>query len=221
MKRQLVASVLAAAALGLASIGLASPASATQTENFAQCSGDLGTINVASGEDLLITFDDCSRLGSNNLYPGSVALPPAAASVTINGATFSRGTSGNNWTITGTDGAAGPLPAGTYTVYFRLYDAAATPPANVFTGSFTVAVASPATSTSSVSSSGPASLIQQFGKPVTGSCDANQPDGLNWGGVPSGGWAESWAGWMNSGAGGPVCTRTLVYRGATVGWGIL
>lgn len=61
------------------------------------------------------------------------------------------------------------------------------------------------------SGSGPAPLMQQFAKPVTGTCDAAQPTGLNWSGVASGGWGESWAQWANGGRGGSVCTRMLEY----------
>ena len=65
---------------------------------------------------------------------------------------------------------------------------------------------------SSDSSSGPEAVMQQFGKPDSMTCDEAQPEGLNWSGVPSGGWGESWAQWMNDGNGGTVCTRELAYR---------
>ena len=61
------------------------------------------------------------------------------------------------------------------------------------------------------SGSGPAPLRQQFARPATGTCDAAQPEGLNWAGVASGGWSESWAQWANGGQGGTVCTRMLEY----------
>ena len=64
----------------------------------------------------------------------------------------------------------------------------------------------------------PQPVLQQFGMPVSGSCDAAQPAGLNWGGVASGGWGESWAQWMNGGLGGQVCTRTLFYSTAEATW---
>lgn len=65
---------------------------------------------------------------------------------------------------------------------------------------------------------GPAPIIQQFGKPASGTCDPIAPESLNWAGVASGGWGESWAQWMNGGSGGAVCTRTLVYRSAQSIW---
>jgi len=73
-------------------------------------------------------------------------------------------------------------------------------------------------SSSTDASSGPAPAMQQFGKPESMTCDEAQPEGLNWSGVPSGGWGESWAQWMNGGNGGTICTRELVYRAGT--WAI-
>ena len=64
----------------------------------------------------------------------------------------------------------------------------------------------------------PTPVVQEFGKPASGTCDAGQPAGLNWAGVPSGGWANSWAQWMNDGTGGFVCTRTLVYSMSQAKW---
>jgi len=66
--------------------------------------------------------------------------------------------------------------------------------------------------------SGPAPHIQQFAMPETGTCDEAQPEGLNWGGVASGGWSDSWAQWMNDGEGGEVCTRTLIYNTSKAAW---
>lgn len=64
----------------------------------------------------------------------------------------------------------------------------------------------------------PAPIIQQFGRPASGSCEANAPESLNWSGVASGGWSESSAQWMNDGKGGPVCTRTLEYSKSLEKW---
>lgn len=76
----------------------------------------------------------------------------------------------------------------------------------------------PSSSSSSAQSSTPAPIIQQFGKPRTGTCDAAAPQSLNWSGVASGGWSETWGEWMNDGKGGAVCTRTLVYSTAQSRW---
>jgi hypothetical protein len=64
----------------------------------------------------------------------------------------------------------------------------------------------------------PPSLIQQFGKPASGTCNAAASTSLNWSNVASGGWSESWAQWVNNGNGGAVCTRTLVYSTAQSRW---
>lgn len=58
---------------------------------------------------------------------------------------------------------------------------------------------------------GPQPIMQQFGKPAQVSCNVAQTEGLNWAGVPSGGWSESWAEWFNGGRGGAVCTLTLSF----------
>lgn len=72
--------------------------------------------------------------------------------------------------------------------------------------------------TSGTLDSNPTPVLQQFGKPATGACDAAQPEMLNIGGAESGGWRESWAEWMNGGLGGAVCTRTLVYSNNLAKW---
>ena len=87
----------------------------------------------------------------------------------------------------------------------------------------TVAASSPSTggggsSSGTASSSTPISIIQQFGTPTSGTCESMAPESLNWSGVASGGWGESWAQWMNGGNGGAVCTRTLVYSAAQSRW---
>lgn len=66
----------------------------------------------------------------------------------------------------------------------------------------------------------PPPVMQQFGMPVSGTCDAAAPIVLNWGGAGSGGWGNSWAEWMNGGRGGAVCTRTLVYSNALGYWAV-
>ncbi len=74
-------------------------------------------------------------------------------------------------------------------------------------GTITISVAGGGSS----SASAPAPVVQQFARPTSGTCDAAQPAGLNWSGVVSGGWSESWAQWANGGRGGSVCTRTLEF----------
>lgn len=64
----------------------------------------------------------------------------------------------------------------------------------------------------------PSPVIQQFGRPSSGTCADAAPVILNWGGADGGGWGESWAQWTNGGRGGAVCTRMLVYSAARDRW---
>ena len=73
-------------------------------------------------------------------------------------------------------------------------------------------------SSSGMTSFSPVPITQQFGRPLTGTCDAAAPLTLNWGGVEGGGWSESWAQWMGAGLGGSVCTRTLTYSDGLARW---
>jgi hypothetical protein len=75
-------------------------------------------------------------------------------------------------------------------------------------------------SSSTGSDSAPPRVMQQFGKPASGTCADAAPVTLNWGGASSGGWGESWAQWMNGGLGGAVCTRDLVYSTGAATWGV-
>ncbi len=60
----------------------------------------------------------------------------------------------------------------------------------------------------------PPPVPQAVTMPVSGSClDVKDAD-LNWGGSVSGNWKPSWQQWVNNGAGGSVCQRTLNYVGA-------
>jgi len=66
--------------------------------------------------------------------------------------------------------------------------------------------------------SAPASEIQQFGLPASGNCEDGVTEAMNWSGIGMDGWGVSWAQWMNAGAGGAVCTRTVVYDTSTAKW---
>ena len=59
---------------------------------------------------------------------------------------------------------------------------------------------------------GPPPVLQQVPIPASGSCLNVDDTRYNWGGADSGGWGQSWAQWANAGAGGPICTRTLIYN---------
>ena len=64
----------------------------------------------------------------------------------------------------------------------------------------------------------PPPVMQQFGKPGAGSCDEQASAHLNWSGVASGNWTQSWAMWPNGGTGGPVCNRVLWYDSNASRW---
>lgn len=56
-------------------------------------------------------------------------------------------------------------------------------------------------------------VIQQVPMPASGVCtDVNASTSLNIGGAGTGGWTRQWAAWENSGRGGFVCGRTLVFN---------
>ncbi len=66
--------------------------------------------------------------------------------------------------------------------------------------------------------SAPASVIQQFGLPASGNCEDGATEDMNWSGIGTDGWGISWAQWANDGAGGAVCTRTVMYDTSTAKW---
>jgi len=63
----------------------------------------------------------------------------------------------------------------------------------------------------------PQPVLQQVEVPAGGCASVASPE-LNIGGVGPGGWGQSWAQWASEGAGGPVCTRTLVYSTVLGAW---
>lgn len=79
----------------------------------------------------------------------------------------------------------------------------------------TAASSNTSTATSNAPDPGPGDVLQQVGMPADGCASVQYPT-LDWAGVPSGGWSESWAAWANAGLGGKVCTRTLNH--ASTGW---
>ena len=76
----------------------------------------------------------------------------------------------------------------------------------------------PSSASSGVAGSAPASEIQQFGLPASGNCEDGVTEEMDWSGIGMDGWGISWAQWMNEGAGGAVCTRTVVYDTLTAKW---
>ena len=127
----------------------------------------------------------------------------------------------------GSVSAAGPFSTGTFTVSgtsggsFTLQQDPSGACANQsITISFTGGGGGGGGGGGAESSSAPAPIVQQFGMPASGTCDAAASAELNWAGVASGGWSISWAEWMNGGRGGVVCTRTLSYDTRTAAWAV-
>jgi hypothetical protein len=77
-----------------------------------------------------------------------------------------------------------------------------------FDNSFITVVTASSSSNSEVTTS-PADIYQAVGLPVSGTCEGLSITTLDWAGVATGGWTQSWAQWMNSGRGGATCQRTL------------
>ncbi|MSW94731.1 MAG: hypothetical protein F2806_07320 [Actinobacteria bacterium] len=65
----------------------------------------------------------------------------------------------------------------------------------------------------------PPDLLQQVGAPSASACSTFIDTTLNWAGAPSGGWAPSWAQWVNQGKGGAVCSRSLYWL-SSGRWGV-
>jgi hypothetical protein len=81
----------------------------------------------------------------------------------------------------------------------------------------TITVVATPSATSS-SGAGPADLFQSISLGSVPSCaSVSRPD-LDWGGVASGNWTQSWAMWPNAGKGGPVCNRVLWFDSNSSRW---
>ena len=157
------------------------------------------------GDTLTINSSNCLIV---NLAPGAVGV-----------ATY--GPSGTGSTVN--PGAPNALANGDTVIYTATAVGAAfldvvngSPPKGV---AYSITVNAPAPAPAPASDDGgPEPVLQQFGKTVAGTCAATAPESLNWAGVSSGGWGESWAQWVNGGNGGAVCTRTLIYSTAQSRW---
>lgn len=157
-----------------------------------------------------VATGSCAPVTSSYLFSSDVGtnpLPSSPASI-VAGMAVTTGNSGlSGWPST-------TLAAGTYNV--RLDNGAGSQVAVL--ANAVVGTGGGGGTSSGTGGSSPAPVVQQFGKPVAGTCEASAPVTLNWGGAGSGGWGESWAQWMNGGNGGAVCTRTLVYSTAQSRW---
>ncbi len=212
-----IAITAASLALVAAPVMLAAPAQAAIVNvNVSDCaSGTLNgqSFNVNAGDSLQITFGTCA------------AFSIASTSTGTFGANYSQGSATFGYLtpyFTATGPMGGALPAATYVVYFRNASAGTGTADGSFTinGGGTGGGGGSGASSSVQSGSTPVPVVQQFGRPTSGTCADAAPVTLNWGGASSGGWGESWAQWMNGGLGGAVCTRTLAYSTGTGMWGV-
>ena len=204
----------------LAIVGLgatAAPASAqTISVTATDCSQDTdATISAAPGDTVSITgsLDNCRALYvARSIVAGSSSITAEDA----NGPLSANTDVPQYWYFTSQSGiteatiALAPTASGVVSGAITL--------TNGLLGGYIWAVALGDGSGGSSSGSIPAPVIQQFERDSSETCEAGQPDGLNWGGSSSGGWSQSWAQWPGNGAGGFVCSRTLTYNPALGHW---
>ena len=144
----------------------------------------------------------------NNTVNGVFAVGSSVYAATSGGLSITTDGGASFTNSTTTNGLGNNIVYGVYVVGSTAYAATA--------GGLSISGASgPA---NDGQSSGPPPIMQQFGKPPSGTCNDAASPSLNWSGVPSDGWAESWAQWPNGGNGGAVCTRTLDYSNAQGRW---
>jgi len=201
MRRSLA--VLASIGLGIGTVALATPAHAATS--------------VVDNDDGSITVSGIANLGDEaKLCAASVSAGVCENADFSNDMLFliaANGTYTAGSTVTVPPGSSGPLVGGSYTIV-------------VFTGGNRTNALSPVSIGSGGGGSGssggagsaPASEIQQFGLPASGNCEDGVTEAMNWSGIGMDGWGISWARWMNEGAGGAVCTRTVMYDTSTAKW---
>jgi hypothetical protein len=152
-------------------------------------------------------------------YSGSVALSPGTYWIGARGT--SSGTPSQSICLTDAGGVQSPWSIDKVTTPRWYYTASSGASYDSGTGlSQYVPFISLSGNESGASGAGavPSPVMQQFGKPGAGSCDENASAHLNWSGVASGNWTQSWAMWPNGGTGGPVCNRVLWYDANASRW---
>ena len=163
-----------------------------------------------------MTATNVSFFGNNGLWICATSTLAAACNTT--NFLYGSATSGvyQVGTTVFTSAAYEPLPAGLYNV--QLVD---DPYSSIALTNVRIGTAPPPSDPEPAAApSGPAPIMQAFAAPTRGTCDETATAGLNWGGASPGGWTRSWQQWVNSGAGGPVCQRTLAYSAATGTWAV-
>jgi hypothetical protein len=202
MRRSLA--VLASIGLGIGTIALATPAQATTEEVVITQDGDV-VVDPSSVNATFISFDN-KFIPTIDVTVTSELLSDSGTPCTGSGCTVPAGKGGKIFTV---DPCADDA---TVTV-----SAAGTGEAELLVTYNGSSVKSCGGSDSG-GGSAPAAVIQQFGLPASGNCEDGVTEAMNWSGVGSDGWGISWAQWANDGAGGAVCTRTVVYDTSTAKW---
>ena len=152
-------------------------------------------------------------------YSGSVALSPGTYWIGARGT--SSGTPSQSICLTDAGGVQSPWSIDNVTAPWWYYTANSGASYDSGTGSSQfVPFISLSGGESGATGGGavPSPVMQQFGKPGAGSCDEQASAHLNWSGVASGNWTQSWAMWPNGGTGGPVCNRVLWYDSNASRW---
>ena len=159
------------------------------SESITGNSGDTFTVSVSSGGNSIYLVDGTGSVGGVLGLPCSSTTNPSIK-------TYCRVTAGTSESFT-------ILGSGTVGV-FKISD-------DTRIGTLSITVTPGA--------SGPAPILQQFGRDQLDDCsNVNMPE-LDIGGAESGGWGPSWAQWPFDHSGGWVCTRTLTYNTGSNSWG--
>jgi len=220
MRRALA--VLASIGLGIGTVALATPAHAASYSFNPDCTSIAPPVSQTAVTGDTLDFTGMTGKGCVTLRISKEIVGSAGdVTVVITGGTVSEteSVSDFSWQVN-----AGEFSSVTVRLAFSglnqgpivFQDAAA--PAQ---GDFTVNVSGGGgddSGSSGASGSAPAAVIQQFGLPASGNCEDGATEAMNWSGIPNGGWGISWARWMNDGAGGAVCTRTVVYDTSSAKW---
>ena len=209
MATGLITAATAMAALALlGTTGVAHAASQNVTENCSSNAWATIPIALQVGDTLTIATNisgDCDRAGT---FTGTGVAPRGVGTATAG--------------ATGTEIVL-PYNAGTATLASGdriIYTATAVGSIRVLLEDYvfgdptyydiTVTAAGSNPNPEPVTQSSPRDVLQQVGG-LDGGCETVDDSALNWAGVHSGGWHESWAQWANGGLGGAVCSRTLTY----------
>jgi len=201
----------AAVVLTLGSTFVIGAAPVSQAQSLTIDCSDYGlndtiTTSANAGEELTITLVNCNTGNSPFITPYTAGITdPEFTGVGIT----SSPQIVNDYSI------KADTADGTYSNVFRLYDGLVPVAFEIY---ITVQVPRQPAPSNTVPTDSPQPVLQQFGLIDGASCEATASPALNWAGVDSGRWGQSWAQWMNEGLGGAVCTRMLVYSNAQGRW---